>query len=43
VALCLRHLGVSLDAAHWYEEVLRRNPSRRDKQDILKLIETLRR
>lgn len=43
VALCLRHLGFYVDAAHWYEEVLRRNPDRTDKQDILNLISTLRR
>ena len=43
VALCFQHLGLLLDSAHWYEEVLRRNPNRRDKQDILNLISTLRR
>jgi tetratricopeptide (TPR) repeat protein len=42
VALCLRRLSLYLDAAHWYEEALRRNPNRTDKQDILKSISTLR-
>jgi tetratricopeptide (TPR) repeat protein len=42
VALCLHRLGVYLDAAHWYEEALRRNPNRTDKQDILNLISLLR-
>jgi tetratricopeptide (TPR) repeat protein len=42
VALCLQRLNLYLDAAHWYEEALRRNPNRNDKQDILKLIQALR-
>jgi tetratricopeptide (TPR) repeat protein len=42
VALCLQRLSIYLDAAHWYEEALRRNPNRTDKQDILKLISKLR-
>lgn len=43
VALCLRHLSLYLDAVHWYEETLRRDPNRTDKQDILNLIAILRR
>jgi tetratricopeptide (TPR) repeat protein len=43
VALCFQHLSLYLDSARWYEEVLRRNPNRTDKQQILNLISTLRR
>src|ERR1039458_9288855 len=35
--------ATSLNAANWYEEVLRRNPNRTDKQDLLNRISTLRR
>ncbi len=42
VALCLQKLGTYLDSAHWYEEALRRNPNRTDKQDLLNLIALLR-
>ncbi|MEO8597328.1 MAG: tetratricopeptide repeat-containing serine protease family protein [Candidatus Solibacter sp.] len=42
VALCLQRMSVFLDAAHWYEEVLRRNPNHRDKQEILNRITVLR-
>jgi tetratricopeptide (TPR) repeat protein len=42
LALCLQHLSLNLDAAHWFEEALRRNPKRMDKQDILDLISALR-
>ncbi len=42
VALCFQRMGVYLDAAHWYEEALRRNPQRTDKQDLLNLITSLR-
>jgi tetratricopeptide (TPR) repeat protein len=42
VALCLGRLGLYRDAAHWYEEALRRNPNRTDKQDLLDMISTLR-
>jgi tetratricopeptide (TPR) repeat protein len=42
VALCFQHLRLYLDSAHWYEEVLRRNPDRTDKADILKSISILR-
>jgi tetratricopeptide (TPR) repeat protein len=42
VALCLAKQGITLDAAHWYEECLRRNPNRSDKQDILSIISALR-
>lgn len=41
-ALCYQHLGLFLDAAHWLEEALRRNPNRTDKQDILNRIVFLR-
>ena len=34
--------GYYLDAAKWYEEVLRRNPNYPEKQDILNRIERLR-
>jgi tetratricopeptide (TPR) repeat protein len=42
VALCLQRLGIYLDAAQWYEEVLRRNPNRTDKQDLLSRIAMLK-
>jgi tetratricopeptide (TPR) repeat protein len=42
VALCFNKLGLFIDAAQWYEEVLRRNPNRTDKQDILRRISVLR-
>jgi len=31
------------DAANWYEEVLRRNPNHRERQEIMTLIRDLRR
>jgi tetratricopeptide (TPR) repeat protein len=43
VAVTLGRLGLYRDSAHWYEETLRRNPNRTDKQDLLNLISTLRR
>lgn len=43
VAICFVKLRYFSDAANWYEEVLRRNPSRRDKQELLNRIQTLRR
>jgi S1-C subfamily serine protease len=43
VGLCLQRLEFFLDAAHWYEEALRRNPNRTDKQDLLNSISVLRR
>ncbi|MCC7176270.1 MAG: serine protease [Bryobacterales bacterium] len=43
VALCLVRLRYYRDAANWYEEVLRRNPNRRDRQEILSRIQILRR
>jgi len=43
VALCYQRLGLFVDAAHWYEEVLKRNPARTDKQELLNRIATLRR
>ena len=42
IALCCARLGYYLDAAKWYEEVLRRNPNYPEKQDILNRIERLR-
>jgi tetratricopeptide (TPR) repeat protein len=42
VALCFQRLSLFLDAAQWYEEALRRNPNRPDKQDVLKTISILK-
>ena len=42
VAICMARLRLYHDAAACYEEVLRRNPNRQEKQDILKRIQTLR-
>jgi tetratricopeptide (TPR) repeat protein len=42
VALCYQRLGLFLDAARWYEEVLRRNPNHPEKQDIVRRIAVLR-
>ena len=43
VALCNVRLGYYRDAADWYEEVLRRNPTHRNRQTILADIQRLRR
>jgi len=43
VAICLARLGFLRDAAVWYEEVLRRNPNHRQRQEILSLIQLYRR
>jgi len=43
VALCLGRLGLSRDAASWYEEVLRRNPNHKNREEILRTIQNLRR
>jgi tetratricopeptide (TPR) repeat protein len=43
VAVCFERLKYYRDAASWYEEALRRNPSRRDRQEILDRIRSLRR
>jgi tetratricopeptide (TPR) repeat protein len=43
VALCLVRMEYFRDAASWYEEALRRNPTRRDRQELLARIEALRR
>lgn len=43
VGLCFQRQQYYTDAARWYEEVLRRNPSRSDRQELLQRIETLRR
>jgi tetratricopeptide (TPR) repeat protein len=42
VAVCLERLNRLGEAANWYEEVLRRNPNHKDKQDILKRIQKYR-
>jgi tetratricopeptide (TPR) repeat protein len=41
-ALCESRLGQKLDAARSFEETLRREPSRKDRQDILRSIQLLR-
>lgn len=43
IALCMVRLGYYHDAASWYEEVLRRNPSHPERQEILNRIQVLRR
>jgi tetratricopeptide (TPR) repeat protein len=43
VALCLSKQQHFMDAAHWYEEYLRRNPDAKDKADILNRIQILKR
>ncbi len=43
IGLCFQRQGYFIDAAHWYEEVLRRNPNRSDRQELLQRIDTLRR
>jgi tetratricopeptide (TPR) repeat protein len=42
IALCFQHLGLYLDAAHWFEEVLRRDPNRTDREDLLNKIRILK-
>ncbi len=42
VALCLGRLGYYRDAAKWYEEVLRRDPAYKDREEILQKIKALR-
>ena len=42
VAICDARLGYRLDAARWYEEALRRNPARPDREDVLRRIQLLR-
>ncbi len=42
VGICFVRLSFFRDAAQWYEEALRRNPNRRDKQDLLRRIRELR-
>lgn len=42
VALCFVQLGYFRDAAKWFDEVLRRNPNHKDKQEILDRIRILR-
>lgn len=42
VALCLQHLGLYIDAANWYEEVLRRDPDRTNKDELLNKIRVLK-
>jgi tetratricopeptide (TPR) repeat protein len=43
VGLCMAKQGYYVDAAKWYEEVLRRDPNRSDKTELLRRIEILRR
>jgi tetratricopeptide (TPR) repeat protein len=43
VAICSARMGYYNDAAHWYEEVLRRNPKRDDKDELRRRIDMLRR
>lgn len=40
-ALCMQRQGFSLDAATWFKEVLRRNPSHPNKEQILRTIRAL--
>ncbi|MFL6353048.1 MAG: trypsin-like peptidase domain-containing protein [Bryobacteraceae bacterium] len=42
VALCYVRLGYSNDAAHWYEEVLRRNPNSPERAEIQRRILLIR-
>ena len=42
VAVCNGRLGYRLEAARWYEEALRRNPARPDREDVLRRIRLLR-
>jgi tetratricopeptide (TPR) repeat protein len=42
VALCMQRMDLFLDAARWFEEALRRNPNRTDKQDLINRISALR-
>ena len=41
-AICYQRLGYYVDAAHWYEEALRRNPNRSDSAEIRGRIKALR-
>jgi tetratricopeptide (TPR) repeat protein len=43
VAICYVRQGYYNDAAHWYEEVLRRNPGRGDRDELKRRINSLRR
>jgi tetratricopeptide (TPR) repeat protein len=43
VGVCYARLDYLSDAARWYEEALRRNPSRSDRDDLRQRIERLRR
>jgi tetratricopeptide (TPR) repeat protein len=43
VALSFARLGYYRDAAKWLEEVLRREPNHRDRQEIVSRIQLLRR
>jgi hypothetical protein len=42
VAVCYARLEYYRDAANWYEEALRRNPNRTDKEDLRQRIQALR-
>jgi tetratricopeptide (TPR) repeat protein len=43
VAVCLARQSYFNDAAHWYEEALRRNPKRDDRDELRQRIQALRR
>jgi tetratricopeptide (TPR) repeat protein len=43
VAVCFVRLSYFNDAAHWYEEALRRNPKRDDRDELRQRVQTLRR
>ena len=43
VALCYARQQLWKDAASWFEEVLRRDPNHRERQEILRKIEVLKR
>jgi tetratricopeptide (TPR) repeat protein len=42
IALCHQRMGQFIDAAHWYQEYLKRKPDADDKAEILKLIGQLK-
>lgn len=42
VALCMQNQRFYLDAAKWFEEVLRRKPDHPDREEILRKIRTFR-
>jgi tetratricopeptide (TPR) repeat protein len=42
VALCFQNLGYRHDAAHWFEEVLRRDPQYKDRAEVQRQIDLLK-